>query len=152
MAGLVNPPASGVYNVSKHAVVSLSETLYHDLALVTQQVHCSLLCPYYVPTGIGDSQRNRPLDLANSAPPTRSQRVARAMIDKAVSSGRVSAVDVAQATFGAIRDERFYIVSHPQALAGVRQRAEDIVALRNPVDPSLQRPALRDELIAALHG
>lgn len=150
MAGLLNPPAGGVYNVSKHAVVSLSETLYHDLALVTQQVRCSVLCPYYVPTGIHESRRNRPGALANDAPPTRSQRVAEAMTSKAVTSGKVSAADVARDTFDAIRNGRFYVVSHPKALAGVHQRAEDIVALRNPGDPFAERPAVRDALVEAL--
>src|SRR6185436_9222588 len=45
MAGMLNPPNMGVYNVSKHAVVSLSETLYQDLALVTEQIGASVLCP-----------------------------------------------------------------------------------------------------------
>ena len=62
MAGLLNPPNMGAYNVSKHAVVSLSETLYQDLALVTDQVSASVLCPYFVPTGIHQSHRNRPAD------------------------------------------------------------------------------------------
>ena len=50
----------GVYNVSKHAVVSLSETLYQDLRLVTDQIGASVLCPFFVPTGISASERNRP--------------------------------------------------------------------------------------------
>lgn len=150
MAGLLNPPVSGVYNVSKHAVVSLSETLHHDLGLVTDQVHCSVLCPFFVPTGISQSQRNRPGEFANAEPLTRSQRVAQAMTEKAVNSGRISAVDVARMTFKAIRDGKFYIASHPQALEGVRQRAEDIVALRNPTDPLAARPDLRESLIEAL--
>jgi short-subunit dehydrogenase len=50
--GLLNAPAMGVYNVSKHAVVSLSETLYHDLQLVDAPIGASVLCPYFVPTGI----------------------------------------------------------------------------------------------------
>lgn len=150
MAGLLNPPASGVYNVSKHAVVALTETLHQDLSLVTGQVRCSVLCPYYVPTGIHESQRNRPGELANDAAPTPSQRVAQAMVSKAVTSGKVSAADVAQATFDAIADDRFYIVSHPQALSAVQARAEDIVALRNPSDPFAQRPGMRDALVQAL--
>lgn len=152
MAGLLNPPASGVYNVSKHAVVSLSETLHHDLALVSDQVTCSVLCPYFVATGIHQSHRNRPEVAANAAPPTRSQRVAQAMLDKAVTTGKVTAGQVAQATFDAVRRGQFYIVSHPQALDGVRQRADDIVATRNPADPLSQRPAVRAALVAALHG
>ena len=59
MAGLLNAPNMGVYNASKHAVVSLSETLYQDLALVTDQISASVLCPYFVPTGISQSHRNR---------------------------------------------------------------------------------------------
>ena len=149
MAGLVNPPLSGVYNVTKHAVVSLTETLHHDLALVTDRVHCSVLCPYYVPTGIGRSARNRPSS-AGPGNATRSQRVAEAMVEKAVGSGRVSAADVAQATFDAIGEKRFYVVSHPQALQGVRTRAEDIASLRAPSDPFAARPGLRESLIEAL--
>ena len=47
MAGLLSPPNMGVYNVSKHAVVSISETLYQDLALVSDQVHAHVLCPFF---------------------------------------------------------------------------------------------------------
>jgi NAD(P)-dependent dehydrogenase (short-subunit alcohol dehydrogenase family) len=46
MAGLLNAPTMGVYNVSKHAVVSLSESLYHDLQLVEAPIGASVLCPY----------------------------------------------------------------------------------------------------------
>ncbi|PLP97563.1 SDR family oxidoreductase [Cupriavidus pauculus] len=152
MAGLLNPPAMGVYNVSKHAVVSLSETLYQDLSLVTEQVRCSVLCPYFVPTGISQSQRNRPAGLANDAPPTRSQMVSQALSDKAVNSGKVTAADVAQMTFDAIRDESFYIYSHPQALATVQHRMEDIVNQRNPGDPFGDKPEVRAGLVAALRG
>lgn len=152
MAGLLNPPAMGVYNVSKHAVVSLSESLYQYLSLVTEQVHCSVLCPYFVPTGISQSQRNRPAGLSNDAPPTRSQMVSQALSDKAVNSGKVTAADVAQMTFDAIRDESFYIYSHPQALATVRHRMEDIVNQRNPGDPFGDKPEVRASLVAALRG
>ncbi|MBF6991290.1 MULTISPECIES: SDR family oxidoreductase [Cupriavidus] len=152
MAGLLNPPAMGVYNVSKHAVVSLSETLYQDLGLVSEQVRCSVLCPYFVPTGINQSQRNRPAELANQAPPTRSQLVSQALSDKAVGSGKVTAAEVAQKTFDAIRADSFYIYSHPQALAPVRQRFEDIVGPRNPGDPFADKPEVRAGLVAALRG
>mmetsp|Transcript_34049 Transcript_34049/g.55631 ORF Transcript_34049/g.55631 Transcript_34049/m.55631 type:complete len:221 (-) Transcript_34049:22-684(-) len=77
MAGMLNPPNMGVYNVSKHAVVSLSETLYQDLSLVTDQVHASVLCPFFVPTGISQSHRNRPADLP-MAKPTKSQLISQA--------------------------------------------------------------------------
>jgi NAD(P)-dependent dehydrogenase (short-subunit alcohol dehydrogenase family) len=152
MAGLLNPPMMGPYNVSKHAVVSLSESLYHDLSLVTQQIGCSVLCPYFVPTGIAQAQRNRPAELANEGPLTHSQQVARAISEKAVSSGKVSAAEVAQRVFDAIRRDAFYIYSHPHALGGVKTRAEDIVSARNPSDPFAERPGVREQMVAALKG
>ena len=110
MAGLLNPPNMGVYNVSKHAVVSLSETLYQDLALVTDQVSASVLCPFFVPTGINQSARNRPAELQEAdARPTRSQLIGQAMSDKAVGSGKVTAADVAQKVYDAVAARQFYI-------------------------------------------
>jgi NAD(P)-dependent dehydrogenase (short-subunit alcohol dehydrogenase family) len=151
MAGLVNPPNMGVYNASKHAVVSISETLYHDLSLVTDQIGASVLCPFFVPTAIGESQRNRPDSLA-AEKPTRSQLVGRAMNDRAVGSGKVSAADVAQFVFDAIEGRRFYIYSHPKALSSVQTRLEDVVQARNPSDPFAARPEIRAELRAALRA
>ena len=151
MAGLLNPPNMGAYNVSKHAVVSLSETLYQDLALVSEQVTASVLCPFFVPTGIHQSHRNRPTDAAG-AKPTRSQRVAQAMTGKAVESGKVSAADVAGLVFDALREKRFYIYSHPKALASVQTRLEDVMLGRNPTDPFAGKPEIGAELRAALRA
>ena len=151
MAGLLNPPNMGVYNVTKHAVVSLSETLYQDLDLVTTQVHAHVLCPYFVPTGISSSHRNRPADMRDAqARPTRSQLIAQAMSDKAVSSGRVTAAEVAQRVFDAMAANHFYIYSHPQALGGVRTRLDDVMNGRNPTDPFAERPELGQQLREAL--
>lgn len=149
MAGLLNPPNMGAYNVSKHAVVSLSETLYQDLSLVSDQVTASVLCPYFVPTGISASHRNRPAD-APGGKPTRSQRVAQAMTGKAVESGKVSAADIAAMVFDALREKRFYIYSHPKALAAVQTRLEDLMQARNPTDPFATKPEIGAELRAAL--
>ena len=151
MAGLLNPPNMGIYNVSKHAVVSLSETLYQDLALVSEQVSASVLCPYFVPTGISQSHRNRPAEDA-PAKPTRSQLIGQAMSDKAVGSGKVSAADVAQKVFDAVAAGQFYIYSHPQAIASVQVRLEDIMLARNPTDPFAHKPQLGVELKRALRG
>ncbi len=145
MAGLLNAPTMGVYNVSKHAVVSLSETLYQDLKLVTPQVQCSVLCPYFVPTGISQSERNRPADLA-ATPATRSQEIAQANSNKAVSSGKVTATEVAQKVMDAVSTGQFYIYSHPQALGNVQTRMEDIVQGRNPTDPFAARPEIGEKL------
>ena len=149
MAGMVNPPNMGVYNVSKHAVVSLSETLYQDLSLVSDQLHCSVLCPYFVPTGISQSHRNRPGEFA-AGKPTKSQLISQASIDKAVTSGKVSAADVAAMVFEAMDQQRFYIFSHPQALVSVQTRLEDVMQLRNPTDPFKDKPEIGASLKAAL--
>lgn len=153
MAGLLNAPNMGVYNVTKHAVVSLSETLYQDLRLVSEQISASVLCPYFVPTGIHLSERNRPGAFTDaSARPTRSQMIGAAMAEKAVTSGKVSAADVAGFVLQAIRDDRFYIYSHPHALGGVQLRLEDILQQRNPTDPFKERPELGERLRAQLRA
>ncbi|MBF6632009.1 MAG: SDR family oxidoreductase [Comamonas sp.] len=151
MAGLLAPPNMGVYNVSKHAVVSLTETLYQDLMLVTDQVHCSVLCPYFVPTGIATSERNRP-DALDDAQMTASQKIARAMTQKAVKSGKVTAEDIASKVFAAMADNQFYIFSHPQALGNVQTRMEDIMELRNPTDAFASRPEVGAQLRSELRG
>ena len=149
MAGLLNPPNMGVYNVSKHAVVSLSETLYQDLRLVSDQVGASVLCPYFVPTGISQSHRNRPAGL-DFEPPTRSQLIGQAMTDKAVVSGKVTAAQVAQSVFDAMAAGQFYIFSHPKALGNVQSRMECILRQVNPADPFAERPEIGRDLKAAL--
>ena len=151
MAGLLNAPNMGVYNVSKHAVVAMSETLFQDLALVTEQLHAHVLCPFFVPTGIHQSERNRPADMAATAP-TRSQLIAQAMSDQAVSKGKISAAQVAQFVFDACAHNHFYIYSHPKSLASVQVRLEDIMTPRNPTDPFAGKPELGVKLRADLKG
>ena len=146
MAGLLTPPNMGVYNVSKHAVVALTETLYQDLHLVTDQVSASVVCPYFVPTGIGDSQRNRPSGELQAQQLTPSQRISQAMLDKAVHSGKVSAAEVAQTIFDAVAADQFYIYSHPQALGNVQQRMQAIVSQQQPPDPFAARPEVGQQL------
>lgn len=153
MAGLLNAPNMGIYNVSKHAVVALSETLYQDLHLVTDQVSASVLCPFFVPTGISQSHRNRPDDLKQrGVKPTKSQLIGQAMSDKAVGSGKVSAADVAQMVFDAVHADRFYIYSHPKAIASVQTRLEDILQARNPTNPFAHKPEIGEELKKALRA
>ena len=149
MAGLLNAPNMGIYNVSKHAVVSLSETLYQDLSLVTEQIGASVLCPYFVPTAIVHSERNRPAD-SPAAKPTKSQLIGQAMSEKAVNSGKVTAQMVAHKVFDAIAANQFYIYSHPQSLGNVQSRMESIVQGLNPSNPFAARPDIGEKLKAAL--
>ena len=146
MAGLLSPQLMGAYNVSKHAVVALSETLFHDLRSVTNQIGCSVLCPAFVPTGISTSHRSRPTELQNATDPTESMMVAQKMTHKAVSSGKMTAADVAKITFEAIRHEQFYVITHPKIMATVKMRLEDIEHLQNPRDPFALKEENRPQL------
>ena len=143
IAGWVTPPLMGVYNVSKHAVVALSETLHHDLRLAGSRIGVSCLCPAFVPTGIAHSQRNRPQEMANLQPPTASMRLAQASLDKAVSSGRLTAAQVAQQTFEAIRADRFHVFTHPRILPAVEARLRAALDGAPPADPLAARATVR---------
>src|SRR5437879_13911695 len=94
----------GPANVNKPALGAVSESLYHDLRLRGSPVGVSVLCPAYVPTGIADSERNRPRELLN---PAKSPSKEEAMLKKAVASGQLSADDVARAAVEAAKEERF---------------------------------------------
>lgn len=150
IAGLQNAPTMGIYNVSKHAVVSLTETLYQDLRLIAAPVSASVLCPFFVPTGIHQSERNRPADMQNDAAATTSQRAAQKFAEKAVESGKVSAAQIAELSFAAVREDRFYIYSEADSLINARKRMEDIVQQRNPCDPYADAPHIRELLRAKL--
>ena len=153
MGGLLPAGLITSYAMSKHAVVALSETLYQDLSLVSDQVRAHVLCPFFVATGIHDSGRNRPQELANpDAKPTRSQMIAQAMTQKAVTSGKVTAAMVAQYVLDAVRDDRFYIYSHPKALSSVQTRMEDVLQQRNPSDPLKDAPEMGKQLRDALRA
>lgn len=151
MAGLLTPPAMGIYNAAKAAVVSLTETMYQDLKLVSDQIGASLLCPYFVPTGITQSERNRP---TGAGALTKSQIISQANTNKAVTSGKVTAAEVAYKVFKAISDNQFYVFSHesPKALGNITSRMENIVAMKNPADPFLAQPEIGAALKAQLRA
>ncbi len=140
VAGLISPQTMGAYNVSKHAVVALSETLFHDLRTVGARLGVTVLCPAFVPTGIHQSERSRPQALRNEREPTASMRTARAAMSKAVESGRLSADEVARLSFEAIRERRFYLLTHPGILGAVKTRFDDILDQRLPTDPFAHKP------------
>jgi len=141
VAGLLSAQTMGVYNVSKHAVVTLSETLYQDLRVAGANIGVTVLCPAFVATGIANSERNRPSELS-SGPLTQSQRIAQAATSKAVSSGKLTAADIAAKTFDCIREQKFYCITHPRILGSVELRLQDILAQRNPSDPFSLKPSV----------
>ena len=139
VAGLLSVPASSVYCVTKHGVVTLSECLHHDLQLFGAKIGVSVLCPAFVNTGIKDSQRNRPSDLAATNPLSKPFEQ---QMRKAVESGRLSAADVARITLDAVKANRFYILTHPKIKGSIETRLRDILDERTPTN-TVTGPATR---------
>jgi NAD(P)-dependent dehydrogenase (short-subunit alcohol dehydrogenase family) len=131
VAGLLSPSGMSVYNVSKHAVVALSETLYQDLALIHAKLKVSVLCPAFVPTGIWNSARNRPAALSAGIDAEEEKRRA-AEVKTVLEKGKLTPKDVADQVFAAIEAEKFYIITHPKIKAVVEVRMQDILNERNP--------------------
>jgi NAD(P)-dependent dehydrogenase (short-subunit alcohol dehydrogenase family) len=137
IAGMLCGPGTSVYNVSKHGVVALSETLYHELALLAAPVKVSVLCPGFVSTRILDSARNRPTQLADTATGLPGRAEMDQIVRQLVAAG-LPPEEVAAAVFEAIRAERFYVFPHPEWIERIRARMEDIVAARNPMALSVE--------------
>ena len=138
VAGLTSAPGLGAYNVSKHAVVTLSETLVQELRLVGARVGVSVLCPGFVQTRIADSERNRPEALADGADRPRPEQFEQ-MIRAAVAGG-IPPAAVAEQVLDAIRHERLYVLPHPEIThERVRARMEGILRNETP-QPSLALP------------
>jgi NAD(P)-dependent dehydrogenase (short-subunit alcohol dehydrogenase family) len=132
VAGLVAAPFMGPYNASKHAVVAVSETLHHELAMMAPHVKVSVLCPAWVNTRIGESERNRPSDLAieRSSEASVMQDALRGFLanglDPAVVAGRV---------LDAVRAEQFWVLTHDTDdswMGAVRGRAHSVESGTNP--------------------
>jgi NAD(P)-dependent dehydrogenase (short-subunit alcohol dehydrogenase family) len=134
LAGLISGPGLAIYGVTKHAVVSLSETLFHELKLAGSQVHVSVLCPGWVNTKIMDSSRNRPEDLLNKPEEEKTLPGAEAMeqMVRGLLAQGTPASEIGQKVFEAVRDEKFYILPHPQYTNMIRTRMEDILEERDP--------------------
>ncbi len=138
ISGLISIPGLGVYQVTKYGIVSLSETLYHELAQKSAKVKVSVLCPGFVNTGIMEAERNRPDELQN-APAEAEQNPANSefkeAMRQAVQAG-ISPDSVADYVFQAIRDEKFYILTDSTSKQAVQIRLEEILQDRNPTNLS----------------
>jgi short-subunit dehydrogenase len=133
MAGLLSQPGLAIYNASKHAVVTVSEGLHHDLTLRQSKLRVSVLCPAWVRTRIHQSERNRPA-ASDTAPVATLDPVASKVgqaIMNAVENG-LPVEQVADCVFDAVAAERFYILTHPAYKGAVKVRMEDILAERAP--------------------
>jgi NAD(P)-dependent dehydrogenase (short-subunit alcohol dehydrogenase family) len=134
MSGLISFPGGSVYAVSKHGVVTLSEALHHELAELGAKLKVSVLCPGLVQTQIVDCARNRPERLASRTPMGPVEAAGWETLRQQMQTGMPPA-QVADAVFQAIREERFYILTHPEGKDWIRTRMEDILQERNPTLP-----------------
>jgi len=139
LAGLTSPPGMGPYNVSKHSVVTLSETLFSELHMTKSAVGVSVLCPAFVNTRIHESDRNRPSELKNAA---RNMTDAQkkevdertALVASLLAAGQ-SPEQIAEKTVAAIREKRFYILTHPEMTPLIEQRHKNITEGKDPIPP-----------------
>ncbi len=134
MAGLTSAPGMGPYNVSKHAVVTLSETLALELAMTHPEVGVTVVCPGWVRTRINRSERNRPVD--DTRPRAEIDEAAvpalRSMIDDLIETG-LDPADVAGLVVDAVRTSRFSVLTHPEWIGMVRDRTERLLSGETPV-------------------
>ena len=127
--GLVGGSGEGIYKVSKHGVVVLSETLADELAQKGANIQVHVLCPGWVRTGILDAARNRPDALQNPAEKKRPQElvIGGSRNARAEMEAGLSPAEVAEHVYNAIQNGTFYIHTHPEHKAWIRERMEHIL-------------------------
>jgi NAD(P)-dependent dehydrogenase (short-subunit alcohol dehydrogenase family) len=133
-AGLIASTDIGIYKVSKHGVVTLSETLALELSERKANIKVSVLCPEWVNTRITEAERNRPESLQNAStdsPPSAETQAVMQAIARVVKAG-ISPAQVADTVFEAVRQEKFYIFTHPTTKVAVQVRMDDILNERQP--------------------
>lgn len=139
VAGLLTFHPSATYQISKHAVVGLSEQLYHDLRFRGTKIGVSVLCPGSVATGIMDSELNRPANLKNDGPEPVIPPEMQAMLEffrKMVEMG-LKPDSVAETVMQAVELDKFYILTHPEMTPAIETRMRDIISGANPTPPEL---------------
>jgi len=114
IAGLAAVPGLGAYNVSKFGVVALMETLHHELAEAGSKVGVSVLCPGNVLTRITEADRNRPDALRPPGGPTPAELTFRSEAGRALAEEGMPPDAVAELVVSAIRQRRFWILTHPE--------------------------------------
>src|SRR5712691_11390853 len=132
MAGLTTAPFMSVYDVTKHAVVALSESMYKEFIVTGAPIGVSVVCPGLISTNIMQSSRNRPEDLAEAgkAGPM-AQSFGQALSDRL--AGGYPPSEVAEQVVAGIREDRFYIVpAQPEVKSAIAVRAQDLIELKNP--------------------
>ena len=131
MAGLSSNPGMSPYNVAKHGVVTLSETMYVELEMTHPEVGISVLCPGWVRTRINESERNRPDLPAVAEDPDENLLALKQMVGNWIAEGLQPAY-VASLVVEAIRERRFYVLTHPEWQGMVRDRVDRMLSGENP--------------------
>jgi NAD(P)-dependent dehydrogenase (short-subunit alcohol dehydrogenase family) len=130
LAGHLSAPGMAAYSASKFAVVTISESLCQELAMTGAPIKVSVLCPGFVATRIGEAERNRPPELAPDDMP-QEMGVLREAFNQLLSAGIDPAV-VAGHVLDAIRNEQFYVFTHPELSAQIQARMEAVIEGRSP--------------------
>jgi NAD(P)-dependent dehydrogenase (short-subunit alcohol dehydrogenase family) len=134
IAGLDYNTYMGPYGVSKYGVVTLSESLHLELADIDSKIKVSVLCPGIVKTRIIESPRNRPPWYVESSDIVSSEALSKLQVLEDAMSGQdsLTSEEVADKTFKAIREERFYVITHRSTFADIETRMNNILQERNP--------------------
>lgn len=132
MAALVSLPLASPYVVSKHAVLALSETLFHELAGRAPHVGVSVLCPEAVNTRIVDAERNRPEALRPAQPVETPERRLVEQATRRALAGATAPDVIAERAVRGIRERRFYVLAEDAWRGAARSRCEDVQQARNP--------------------
>lgn len=127
LAGLTSGPMISPYYATKHAVVALSESLFMELRMANAKVSVSVLCPAFVKTRIGESDRNRPQSGDFGSSSVEFQAMVQAMLEQGIPAEKIS-----DAVMQAVKQGSFWILTHPEYDASIRERTEGMLAGRNP--------------------
>lgn len=134
--GHLSLPSTGAYNATKHAVVSISETLFAEMNQQEVNVGVTVLCPSLVNTQILDSSRNRPEKLLNpdAEPRTEEEELVFAAAKEIWQAAKEPA-DVAEQVLQAVLDNQLYLFTDGEYAEQIAQRHRNIEASSNPGDP-----------------
>lgn len=136
-AGLISGPTLGSYRVTKAGVIALSETLYHELKMQNARIGVSVLYPAFVRSRLIEAERNRPAEFKDPKKAPNLAPYEKEMIQFFQEKNR-TAMDpgeFADLVFKGIREDLFYIQTHPEMNPGIQSRMEDILQTRNPTGP-----------------
>ncbi|MBW2363094.1 MAG: SDR family NAD(P)-dependent oxidoreductase [Deltaproteobacteria bacterium] len=135
MGGLIT--GSGVvpiYMTAKHGVVALTEALQDQLSTQGDKVKCSVLCPGYVASQVRDNfEILRPPGVASLADALEGKEDIEAG-KQAIAQG-MPPREAGEIVLQAIRDERFYVLTHPEWTSMVEVRMRGILDGTDPARP-----------------